>query len=152
MAHPVTSRTEVCTLVWGLAEPLAERMGLLLVDVTYTGHTLRVTLDRPGGGIRLQEVEAFHRALEPSLDHCDPVPSSYTLEVSSPGAERRLRSERDYMIFVGRSVRIQTNEAVQGHRVWEGQLVGLVDGVVWLNVGGRTVGIALTDIASARLH
>ncbi len=152
MAHPVMSRTEVCTLVWDLAEPLAEHMGLLLVDVTYTGHTLRVTLDRAGGGVRLQEVEAFHRALEPSLDNLDPIPASYTLEVSSPGAERPLRTERDYRIFAGRSVRIQMTEVVEGRRVWEGQLVGLVDGVVWLVAEGGTVGVALKDISSTRLN
>jgi len=154
LREPGPTQQAVRDVVWPLAESLAREMGLVLVDVAFGMRgrraTLSIVLDRPGG-ITLGEVEAFHRCIDPLLDAADPIPTSYVLEVSSPGAERRLRTERDYHIFVGRWVRILTTEPVAGRQQWDGRLAGVQDGSVRLRTSDGEVAVPLTAIRIARL-
>ncbi len=149
------AQAAVRDVVWRLAESLSERMGLVLVDVTYAARrgrgTLRIVLDR-SGGITLQDIEAFHRAIDPLLDEADPVPTSYNLEVSSPGAERRLQNEREFHIFEGRAVRIVTREPIGGRAQWDGRLAGVRDGCVVVQFEEGSAEIPLGAIQRARLR
>ena len=78
--------------------------GVELWDVEYIkeagGMNLRITIDSPNG-ISLDDCERFHRAIDPLLDEADPIPGSYTLEVTSPGIERALRRGEHYERFIG---------------------------------------------------
>lgn len=145
--------------VLALAEPLAASRGLILVDVEFTGEggrsVLRCVLDKPGGGLTLDDVEGFHRALDPLLDEADPIPSSYTLEVSSPGLERPLRTERDFHLFAGRPVLLASREPVDGRREWAGRLISLTDDTVQVAYGPdetQRVSVPFPQIAWARLR
>jgi ribosome maturation factor RimP len=77
-----------------------------LVDVEFRGGTLRVILDRPDGGITLGDCETVSKELSALLDVLEFGRDRYTLEVSSPGLDRRLYGPRDYQRFCGRMVRV----------------------------------------------
>ena len=145
--------------VLALAEPLATARGLILVDIEFTGErgrsVLRCILDTPNGGITLEQIEGFHRALDPLLDEADPIPGSYVLEVSSPGLERPLRTERDFQIFAGRPVLLAAREPVDGLREWAGRLIRCEEGAIHVAFGPdetHRVVVPLPQIAWARLR
>ncbi len=148
---------DVQAAVLGLAEPLATKQGLTLIDVEFHSgrrrSILRCVLDKPSG-VTLDDCERFHRALGALLDEADPVPGSYVLEVSSPGAERSLKTEREFRLFVGRAVRLAAREDVAGRREWQGVLLGMEEGAVLLQpgvAGAAAVAVPLSEIAWARL-
>jgi ribosome maturation factor RimP len=87
--------------------PVLEASGLELVDVVVGGAQVQVTVDRPGG-VDLDALAEANLALSRALDQLDPFPGSYTLEVSSPGLERRLRTPAHFARAVGESVTVRT--------------------------------------------
>lgn len=132
--------------VRGLIEPLLVEQGLEVVDVEYSGATLRVTVDRvEGGGIDLETISRASEAVSAVLDRSDPIPSRYTLEVSSPGIERVLRTPAHFCRHIGSTVALKTRPGTEGDRRVEGTLEAADDaGVV---VAGRT--LAYADIERA---
>jgi ribosome maturation factor RimP len=129
-----------------LVEPLATELGLELVDVEQAGPLLRIRLDRPDGGIDLDTVAAASQAISQLLDRHDPLPARYTLEVSSPGVERPLRTPEHFQRFVGRTVSVRTHPGAEGTRRVEGTLTAADDeGIV---VGDHR--LAYADIERAR--
>jgi ribosome maturation factor RimP len=125
--------------------PVLAALGLELVDVEQAGATVRVLVDRPEGGIDLDTVAAASEAVSAALDQHDPVPGRYTLEVSSPGVERPLRTPAHFRRFVGTPVAVRTRPGVEGERRVEGTLEAADDeGVV---VAGRR--LAYADIERA---
>jgi ribosome maturation factor RimP len=132
--------------VRGLIEPLLSEQGLEVVDVEHSGATLRVTVDRAeGGGIDLETVAKASEVVSAVLDRADPVPGRYTLEVSSPGIERALRTPAHFSRHVGSTVALKTRPGTEGDRRVEGTLEAADDaGVI---VAGRT--LAYADIERA---
>jgi ribosome maturation factor RimP len=128
-----------------LVEPLLAAQGVEVVDVEHLGATLRVTVDQPGG-IDLDAVSEATLVVSDALDQHDPVPGRYTLEVSSPGLERPLRTPAHFQRFVGSDVAVKTKPDVEGDRRVEGALESAdEDGVV---VAGRR--LSYGDIEKAR--
>ena len=131
--------------VRGVIEPDLTAEGFEVVDVEHAGATLRVTVDRPGG-IDLDAVSQASRLVSELLDRHDVVPGRYTLEVSSPGIERSLRTPDHFRRFAGTPVTVKTRPGVEGERRVEGLLESADDdGIV---VAGRA--IAYGDIERAR--
>ncbi|HHV78928.1 MAG TPA: ribosome maturation factor RimP [Firmicutes bacterium] len=112
-------------LIANIAEPIAASHGTLLVAVevvTERGKKiLRVVLDKPGG-VTLDDCEAVSKELDSWLDREDPVDGSYYLEVCSPGLNRRLKSDREFRVFKGRRVEVQTFREVGGSKRFIGKL------------------------------
>lgn len=128
-----------------LVEPLLAAHDVEVVDVEQLGATLRVTVDRPGG-IDLDAVSEATLVVSDALDRADPVPGRYTLEVSSPGLERPLRTPTHFQRFVGTTVAVKTRPDVEGERRVEGTLDAADDeGFV---VAGRR--LAYDDVEKAR--
>jgi ribosome maturation factor RimP len=94
---------------------IAEGEGCELLEIEYHGGLLRFTLDHPGG-VTLEHCESFSRQASAVLDLEDFGSSSYTLEVSSPGLDRKLYGPRDYERFVGRQVRVTFQVPETGRR------------------------------------
>jgi ribosome maturation factor RimP len=119
-------RSAVTQRVWELAEPLALAAGLELVDVQYRPEggrvVLRVLLDRPGGGVTLDELTRASRDLGDVLDAHDAVPGRYNLECSSPGLNRPLLREAHFRRALGQRVRVQTRAPLAGRRRFRGTL------------------------------
>ena len=142
---------KVTDLTAQLAEPIARQAGCSIWDVEYVKEAgswfLRVYIDREGG-VSIDDCEAVSRPLSDALDEADPIPGSYTFEVSSAGLDRALRREEHFAACMGQTVDVKLYRAVDGRKEYTGQLQGWADGAV--SVDGRT--FAKKDVAQVRLH
>ncbi len=109
-----------------IVEPLLASRSLELVDVELVGGQLRIIVDRDGG-IDLDALSLATRVVSRALDEHDPIPDRYTLEVSSPGLERPLRTAVQFARAVGAQVSIKTFPGVEGERRVRGLLLGADD-------------------------
>ena len=120
-------RSAVTQRVWELAEPLALTAGLELVDVHYRSEggrqILRLLIDRPEGGVTLDQLTAVSRELGDVLDGHDAVPGRYHLECSSPGLNRPLVREGHFRRAVGQQVRVRTRTPIGDRCQFRGRLV-----------------------------
>jgi len=106
--------------------PIVSDLGLELYDLEFSGGLLRITVDTPpgsSGGVDVDQLSRVTRLVSRELDHVDPIPGHYTLEVSSPGLERNLRLPRHFAREVGKTVAVRLSNAVQGERRVTGVLV-----------------------------
>jgi len=138
----------------GLVEPLLEQLGYELIDLEYVPgrarSLLRVFIDK-AGGVGLDDCERVSHELSALLDVEDPIPSAYTLEVSSPGLDRVLRTPAHFARFVGDRIWMELKVARDGRRRYTGKLVASDADAVELNVDGAMVRVAFSDIHRARL-
>src|SRR5690606_34666432 len=112
--------------VRALVDPIATDLDLDVYDIEQRGSTLRITLDtRPGspGGVDLQQLALATRLINRELDHNDPVPGKYTLEVTSPGVERSLRTPAHFQREIGKTVTVRLADVTAEQRRIEGVLV-----------------------------
>ncbi|MFM7872889.1 MAG: ribosome maturation factor RimP, partial [Actinomycetota bacterium] len=106
--------------------PIVSDLGLDLYDLEFSGGLLRITVDTPPGspgGVDVDQLSRVTRLVSRELDHLDPIPGHYTLEVSSPGLERNLRLPRHFAREVGKTVAVRLRNVVQGERRVTGILV-----------------------------
>jgi ribosome maturation factor RimP len=146
---------KVTDIVSELAEPVVKKHGCELWDVEYLkemgGWVLRVYIDREGG-VSLEQCEAVSRELDPILDACDPIPDSYTFEVSSAGAERALKRPSDFQKFMGHLVEVRLYKAKDGRKEFIGTLQGNDEESVDINVAGTLIQFQKRDVANVRLR
>ena len=113
-----------------LADPISS-LGAELVDVEFTGGTLRVLVDTEHepltGGVDTTTLASISRAIGPILDDEDPIPGRYTLEVSSPGVDRRLARPDHYRRAVGETVVVKLLGGAAQHRRVRGELIEASD-------------------------
>lgn len=137
-----------------LLEPIAIRHGLELVAIETAGgrHALivRVLLDKEGG-MDLDAICAANRWISDTLDEVDPIPGTYTLEVSSPGVDRPLRKREDFVRFAGETVVLKTRPGRGARTAWTGVLVGLEGEDIIVDVDGEIVHVRFEDIVKARI-
>lgn len=137
-----------------LVEPVIADLGLELFDVELTGGILRVTVDRPHGagegGLGLDEISVASRTISRLLDEHDPVPGRYTLEVTSPGLERRLRTPEHFVRAIGSEVSVKTTAEIDGERRFKGTLVAADDAGVTVRTDDVEHSITHDQIDKAR--
>lgn len=137
-----------------LVRPVVEGLGYELWDLEYAagrGHgLLRVYVDA-AAGITLEDCERVSRAVSEVLDAADPVPGHYTLEVSSPGLERTLRTAGQFARFVGESVYVELNEPLDGRRRYKGWLRAAGADTVEIEVDGRRQVLPIAGIRKAHV-
>ena len=139
------AEANVASRVRELVEPTLAADGFEVVDVVFQGAQLRVTVDRPQG-VDLEAVSQATKVVSAVLDESDAVSDTYTLEVSSPGIERPLRTPDHFKRFVGREIVGRNHPGSPGERRFEGPRESADDeGVV---VAGRR--LAYGDIERAR--
>lgn len=112
-----------------LAEPVCAADGVELVDVELGGGVLTVTVDREGG-LDLDTISGLTRRISRLLDDDDPVPGRYTLEVSTPGLERKLRTPEHFRRAVGELVTVRTVAGTEAGRRLRGPLVAADDDTI----------------------
>lgn len=110
--------------------PITDKYNFEIVDVEYVkeagNYYLRLYIDKEGG-ISLSDCEVVSRELSEVLDVKDPIADNYYLEVSSPGIDRPLKKEKDFVRYKGRDVEIKLYKPLNGQKQFEAQLVELVD-------------------------
>ncbi|UMZ73406.1 ribosome maturation factor RimP [Natranaerofaba carboxydovora] len=111
-----------------MLEPHINNLGYELVEIDLIKESgqwyLRVYIDHQGG-ITLDDCQKVSQELDWILDEKDPIPHSYILEVSSPGAERPLKKEKDFVRFTGRKIQVSTYKPIDNQRRFKGELLGL---------------------------
>ena len=147
---------KIVDTVTELARPIAEKHGCELWDVEYVkeagGWYLRVYIDR-SGGVSISHCEEVSRELDPILDEReDLIPGSYTFEVSSAGAERRLRKPSDFERFTGHLVELKLYKSKDGQKSFRGNLAGWRDGAVELDISGRRESFSSSEVAGVWLR
>ena len=122
--------SSVVETVTNLVTPILDENHFELVDVEFVKEGkswyLRVYIDKPNG-INIEECALVSDKLSEKLDSCDPdpIPQAYYLEVSSPGAERPLKKEKDYERALNKYIHISLYQAIDGQKVYEGTMVDL---------------------------
>ena len=118
---------EIKEKVKELLEPILEEQNLKLVDIEWVKEgkpVLRIYIYNPEG-TSIDNCEFVSRRIGALLDVEDLIPHSYTLEVSSPGLNRKLKNKEEYDIFKGRDIKIITTEPIEDKNVFKGKLLGL---------------------------
>lgn len=154
------SNNDVIAAVTALVTPILDQYYFELFDLEFTkeGQSwyLRVYIDKPGG-ITLEDCATVSDQLSEALDNIDPdpIPQAYFLEVSSPGAERPLKRERDYENALNEYINVSLYQAVEGKKVYEGTLIDLTPDKLTLDYLDKTrhkqITIDRQKIAKARL-
>lgn len=145
---------EIKKRVLKLAEQVADNQGVELFDLELLGRgklLLRVMIDSEEG-VSLNDCESFSRGLEALLDVENPIPASYTLEVSSPGLDRPLRNLKDFKKHIGKLARIITTEKIENQNLFIGRILDVNSDFVKLSVHGRELDIPFEKISKARLE
>ena len=137
-----------------LIEPLLQRLGYELVELEYSAGrshaAVRLFIDREAG-VTLDDCEKVSREVSTLLDVEDPIPSAYTLEVSSPGFDRVLRTQAHFGRFVGSRVFVELKEPRAGRRRYTGKLLTVDEGGIALEVDRERVTVSFAEIGKARL-
>ena len=124
---------KVETKVLEIAEPIARDLGLSIWDIEFVkegaDHYLRIYIDKEGG-VGIDDCVDMSHAIDGPLDDADPIDVSYTLEVSSPGAERSLKTDAHFMAYIGQKVMVKLIRPVDGEREFRGILKGYDKGQV----------------------
>ncbi|MDF2875991.1 MAG: rimP [Sporomusa sp.] len=137
-----------------LVSDIIAESDLELVDVEYVKERdwyLRIFLNKESG-IEIDDCQWVSERIETKLDETDLIKDHYYLEVSSPGLDRPLKKERDFIRHAGDKVEIKTYEPINGQKILIGKLIGLVDGDIHVEVDGQAVNIPRAKAAQIRLH
>lgn len=117
------------TIVERLGNQVAANLNYELVDVEYRKEgpdwVLRCFIDKENG-VGIEDCQRFSEALDKVLDEVDPIPGRYLLEVSSPGIERPLKKDEDFMRFAGKMIEIKLNKALNNRKTYHGELIGII--------------------------
>ena len=134
--------------------PVLEEHHFELVDVEYVREVgvwyLRAYIDKEGG-IGIDECELFSKAVEELLDAEDFIEENYTLEVSSPGADRKLTKEREFLYYIGREVDVKLYKAENGVKEFTGVLKDYKDKTAFVELDGEVKEIPVKQAVYIRL-
>ncbi len=139
-----------------LIQPIASDLGLDLYDLEQRGGTLRVTIDTTPGseaGVDMDQIALATRLISREMDHHDPMPGRYTLEVTSPGVERTLRTPAHFQREIGKTINIRLVDPNAEPRRFEGVLVAADDATATVRVDDDSMTertVDLVDIDRAR--
>ncbi len=140
--------------VHALVAPIAADLQLDVYDIERRGATMRITLDTPPGsegGITLDSLSLATRLISRELDHEDPIAGHYTLEVTSPGLERQLRTAAHYQREVGKTISVRLRDPLADPRRIQGVLTAADDRTATLLLDdGTDRAVSITDVDKAR--
>lgn len=138
-----------------LVEALLKAEGLELVDLEFRkearGWVLRIFMDKPGG-VTLDDCSDLSREIGDQIEVNEVIPHSYTLEVSSPGLDRPLKKEKDFLRSIGKLIQLSTKVPLEGQTFFKGILLDFQgSGILRLAENKKTWEIPADHITKARL-
>jgi ribosome maturation factor RimP len=137
-----------------IIEPVIADMGFELVRVRLMSGkstTLQIMAQKPDGTIEVDECGRISTAVSAVLDVEDPILDAYTLEVSSPGIDRPLTRLKDFEQWKGYEAKIETEELIDGRRRFKGELQGVEDDEVLIEIEEGTIGLKFEWLSDAKL-
>ncbi|MFT4252152.1 MAG: ribosome maturation factor RimP [Caulobacter sp.] len=147
-----------------MLDPVAETVGYEIVRLRLMGgaeqRRLQIMAERPlledgtGGDMNVEDCAKLSRAISEVMDAADPIAGEYTLEVSSPGVDRPLTRLKDFETYAGLEVRIELDRVAEGRKRFKGELAGVEDDQIGLNIEGEddvTVYFPFAWIVDAKL-
>lgn len=138
-----------------LAAHVLADQNMELVDLEYRregqGWVLRLFIDKEGG-ITLDDCARMSQEIGTVLDVEDFIGTPYSLEVSSPGLNRPLKNEKDFIKYRDRLIKVKTFDPIDNRRNFKGKLREISDGRIAMEIDGRVVTIPLANVAKANLE
>jgi len=135
-------------------EPVLDEMRLELVDMEYLSENgrwvLRIYADKPGG-ITLDECARVSREVGDLIEIKDFIKNEYVLEVSSPGLNRPLKKEKDFLWAIGKKVKLKMFKPIDGRRRFKGSLIKIQDGNVYLDIDTHMFSLPFKEVEKANL-
>jgi len=142
--------------VWQMADPIAQGQDCYIYDVLYgkegPDNCLRILADGEGVAITLAQIEKISRALSAALDKNDPIKGTYILEVSSPGATRKITTDDHLRRNTGKEVNVKLKKALNNQKRFFGTLCGFDQNSIQIKIGDETIPLVRDDIQSIRLE
>lgn len=142
---------KVADSVMSLVSPIAESLGLHVIEVTYEkshgGMNLTVVIDKEGG-VTINDCETLHNAIDAPLDELDPIEGSYILNVSSPGLDRPLKSDWDYKRNLGKKISVKLYKPLDGKKTFQGILESYCKDSFVLDTGKQQLTFVKKETAS----
>ena len=155
------AKTAIDRRLADIVQPVIEGLGYELIRLRLMGghgkiqRTLQIMADRPDGGIGVEDCAKISTAVSAVLDVEDPIEDLYTLEVSSPGIDRPLTRLKDFETWAGWEARIETTELIEGQRRFKGELKGVEDGEILIEIdqkgGAVIIGLQFDWLSDAKL-
>ncbi len=131
----MSAKKNTVSVIWDIAAPIAENLGLILWDVRFqkegANWYLRIFIDKDGG-VCMDDCVNMSHALDEPLDTLDPIEQSYSLQVSSPGIERDLVRDEHFLRYLGSEIKLRLPRAINGKREFSGILENYEDGKITL--------------------
>ena len=144
----------IVKLLEEVSQPILEEKGLEFVDAEFVKEGpqwyLRLYIDKDGG-LGIDDCVEVSRALDTKLDE-DMTEQPYILEVSSPGLDRVLKRDNEFIKYKGRKVELKLYKAIDGNKVYQGDLLGLIDdNIAIVSENGEEISFSRKDVATCRL-
>ncbi|PIP72365.1 MAG: ribosome maturation factor RimP [Nitrospinae bacterium CG22_combo_CG10-13_8_21_14_all_47_10] len=148
------AKVPVSQLVTSLIEPVLMAEGLELVDVEYKKEgknwVLRIYIDK-AGGVTVEDCQKVSHLTGDLIDVEETITTPYSLEVSSPGLDRVLKRDKDFLKFKGRKIRLHSLSPIDNRRKFSGLLTDFRDQTVIMEIDGKVFEIPLSKVGKANL-
>ena len=149
----LANKTELLALEIG--DRIAEIFGVSVVDAQFKKEEgkqiLRIFIDKDGG-VGIDDCEEFSRAFSDEIDKDDPIETEYMLEVSSPGVDRKLKTEREFLHYIGREVDVKLFKAIDGKKEFTAILKSYENDKISFECGNELLEINVKEAAFVKLH
>lgn len=146
---------DVVKLAFDIGDALAKEMGVSVVDIEFKKEAgtqyLRIFIDKENG-VGIDDCEGFSRAFEERFDGLDPIKTEYTLEVSSPGLQRKLKTKREFDYFKGREVDVKLFAEQNGLKEFCGTLLDFDGKTAKIDLSGDIISVNIKETAYIKLH
>jgi len=146
---------EIVGRVGAIANPILSNEGMELVETQYrresTGWVLRLYIDK-AGGVTLDDCTRISQEVGRNLDVEDFIAVPYQLEVSSPGLNRPLKKEKDFIKYRNQTVKVKTINPIENRRQFKGKLLGISENRIEMEMDGGVFQIPLSNVAKANLE
>lgn len=154
MTNDLIAKTSMDQRLAEIVTPVIEDLGYELVRLRLMGgktRILQIMAEKPEGGIEVDDCGKISTAVSATLDVEDPIEDEYALEVSSPGIDRPLTRLKDFEMWAGYEVKLETTELIDGRRRFKGEIAGVEGDEVLITIPEGTIGLKFEWLSDAKL-